>query len=375
MSEAPSHLQPTTTRLLSTTSRAFCTKVQFAKGKIPPIQLKVRKTQITHPIVDEEYEYYADEISNLYNPSLVKAPDSNTYWISFRVDCDNLNSFATQTLTLIGRLDANLHPLEPLQLLRLPSYSTSDHYSMSAQDLRLFNWDGNIYGLANDTSSHRDFEFKSRKLHLYQIEMAQGTTPIAHFHSRMELPDFERQGERPSKNWVPISGAHNHRNIFGYFIAPHHITIGITPPYKQRTIPHLVSSCPSNLSWDGGRFGKVRGGTPLIQASQETNELIAFFHGVQKATNSHPQALYFLGAYLVSPDNFCVTRSSPEAIQYSQLYTSIHGGNANVRIAFPAGLTHFDTFYAVSMGINDAGAKILLMNKDKLLGSLRPKAS
>lgn len=363
----------------TTTSLKMCSNIKLWDHHQHTVQLKVKKSFIHQSISEFELEYYSEEIENLFNPSILQIPGTKEYLMSFRVDCHSLSAHGEQTITLISRIDSKFQPTGKAQILRLPSFTPKDVYSIKAQDLRLFSWEDKIFALSNDTKSRRDHLFKSRKIHLYQIFGIQqhDFAPRAELQSRLELPEFEIQESVASKNWTPFSYTSHMKNLFSYFISPQNIVIKIPDQLQQRTIPKLHSSCNFDLSWDSNKYGNIRGGTPLIPLDKVSDLYLGFFHAVKAHPEQHKKATYTMGAYLVNEKSLCVQATSESPIPYARSNHDKPQATqilSDISVIFPGGVVKSrqqeKDYIVVAAGVNDRQSKLFWLNKESLLKSM-----
>jgi predicted GH43/DUF377 family glycosyl hydrolase len=290
-------------------------------------------------------------ISAAHNPSIVKFGDG--YLLFFRHDEPNFKNGYWQVFSNIGciSLDRNFEPLEK-------SYSKIETHSLFSEDARFFQNGDRFFLVYNDLLPR----FKDRRgicigeidLHRRRLE----------YVTRLDLG-----ANTTEKNWTPFS--HSGEVHFLYTINPQKILC--LPNPRKCLLRLLPDSSQLNLDWSI-RWGVLRGGTPAHLMGEE---YLAFFHSFFEDCSGI--VWYIMGAYMfASSSPFKITRISPHPILFKGIYDSPYASIANPRIRsiYPIGFTceNFEgkELIHLSCGENDSAMKIISIDKNALLSSLKP---
>jgi hypothetical protein len=168
---------------------------------------------------------------------------------------------------------------------------------------------------------------------------------------------------RVEKNWSPF--VYEGKSHFIYSITPHRI---LTYPSLQSANLGAESILSEN-DWSRQLWGSPRGGTP---AQLVNGEYLSFFHS---AFEDHRGVVWYtMSAYTFeATPPFRITRISPHPITFHGIYDSPHRdiANSRVRCIYPAGFVTDDDKIHLSCGENDSAIKIITMDKQALLKSLK----
>ena len=168
---------------------------------------------------------------------------------------------------------------------------------------------------------------------------------------------------RTEKNWSPFF--YEGDLHFIYSINPHQVL-----KYPSMAPVNLGSeSMLSDCDWPTNMWGTLRGGTP---AQLVDGEYLAFFHSA--FSDRKGLDWYVMGAYTFeATPPFRITRISPYPILFKGIYDSPHLNTSNprIRVLYPAGFVTDNERIHVSCGENDSAVKILTLDKNALLNSLK----
>lgn len=318
-------------------------------------------------------KYDVPRVSYPFNPSLAALPDG--FLFAFRFDCTERTPNHFQSYTLVSELDQDLRPRGHLQFLRRPSAKDPKVESHTAEDLRLFNWHGTMWAIANDNFDGVDTTWVTRRQTLYRLEKVAGKWTAT------EVTQFKRPQHSslagPEKNWTSLSvGPSSGPLVFNYFLQPHpeYVTAEQGKATDQLKETHLSYRCDTSSPWPDA-LGALRGGTPAIWLA-DRQKYLSFFHTVEQIPSGK---FYHMGAFLISPDNFCITDISAGPLSYPGMYDEKKGFWANLagpdtQVVFPMGIV--DTKYKgqasllLSLGVNDSALKIFVLKREETLAGL-----
>ncbi len=285
-----------------------------------------------------------------YNPSIGAVGEG--YLLFFRYDETNFKNERLQIFSNIGcvSLDRNFEPLEK-------EHSKIETNSPFSEDVRFFQNGESHFLVYNDLISRSE---DRRGIRIGSIDLS---TRRLEYVTTLDL-----DSKRTEKNWTPFS--HGGEIHFLYTINPQKI---LTLPNPQKNLLRpSPNSFQADLEWSN-KWGLLRGGTP---AKLVEGEYLGFFHS--SFEDYRGIVWYFMGAYTFAPFSpFKITRISPHPILFKGVYDTPHQvfANPKVRSIYPAGFTceHRDgkELIHVSCGENDSGMKIVTMDKNALLASLK----
>jgi predicted GH43/DUF377 family glycosyl hydrolase len=285
-----------------------------------------------------------------YNGSIGAVGDG--YLLFFRYDEANFENERFQIFSNIGciSLDRNFEPIEK-------EYSRIETNSAFSEDVRFFQHGESHFLVYNDLISRSG---DRRGIRIGSIDLCK---------RRLEyVTTLDLDSKKTEKNWTPFS--HGGEIHFLYTINPQKI---LTLPNPQKNLLHpSTNSFESELDWSN-KWGVLRGGTP---ARLVDGEYLAFFHS--SLEDYRGIVWYFMGAYTFAPVSpFKITRISPYPILFKGVYDTPHQvfANPKVRSIYPAGFTcelrEGKELIHISCGENDSGMKIVSVDKNALLASLK----
>jgi predicted GH43/DUF377 family glycosyl hydrolase len=307
-----------------------------------------------------------------YNASIIEHGDG--YQLFFRYD-KIVSGFNCPFHTFIGccDLDKNFNQTSK-------EFSTLDTKSFYSEDPRVVNVNNKRYLIFNDLIVKEDKKlFSIPSIFKDDVYIAPRTMHIAEIDNNLNLKfitNLDIQLEKTEKNWVPFEYTDKKFGTdiyFEYKRNPHKI-LKLKDPTKNHLSHMNYTKGPpfQDLYWPK-KWGSVRGGTP---AKKIGNEYLAFFHSGFKDGDGF--VWYVMGAYTFEEKPpFRITGISKYPIFFDGIYSSPHLNTANpeLRCIYPAGFVPGtedgrDVFY-VSCGENDSAIKILTIDKETLLKSLK----
>ena len=305
-------------------------------------------------------------VVNPYNPSIIKSGDNN-YLMAFRYDIPIENRTKEMPLftTKLGvvELDDNFEQTEKDHVI----IYTGSQYS---EDPRLFVFKGDYYLIYNDRITPVGMK-EYRTMHLAQIDRET-------FQPKW-IKNLDQQIKPVEKNWVPIvhkDELGEEKFFLGYSINPHKI-LGMDQMKEFTELHHYIfANSPSfyDISW--WKWGEPRGGTPPQKVN---DEYLAFFHSFFKDLKNDIKYWYVMGAYTFeAKEPFRLTSLSKTPFLFTNIYsTPVTSKTVDPikRVIYPSGYVQGvykgrDVFF-VSVGENDCAVKILIIDKEKLLKTLK----
>ncbi len=295
-------------------------------------------------------------IETPYNASLIEQDDH--YLLFFRYDTPLVNGKDVPFHTHIGsiRLDPFFHPMDA-------QASVIQTQSAFSEDARVFKANGDYFLAYNDIVPE---EKKYRGIRIAHLDMQT--------HSVRYITPLSRRMNKIEKNWMPFE--HKDKGIhLVYSIHPHQI-LQLPRPDVNDVIPITLSQTEdlsSYFAWETV-WGQMRGGTPprLVDG-----EYLSFFHSAFRDERGF--VWYVMGAYTFEAEApFRITKMSPHPILYRGAYEAPIRNTANprVRTLYPVSFVAETRFgkevIQLSCGENDSCVKILTIDKDSLLKSLKP---
>jgi len=214
---------------------------------------------------------------------------------------------------------------------------------------------------------------------------------INNYHDRrtMRLAEFDLEtkeivyesehelGLQPvEKNWGPFEYAKaggEPELHYEYLLQPHRI-LKVSDPHKG-TLEHVVYQNFGTVRNGGWPivWGQLRGGTAprLIDG-----EYFSFFHSSFK--DGQGIVWYIMGAYTFNPEPpFAITRISQYPLMFKSIYDTpfLNTASPGKRVIFPGGFSHEKVdgkeLLHLVCGENDAGLKIITIDKDALLKTMK----
>jgi predicted GH43/DUF377 family glycosyl hydrolase len=300
-----------------------------------------------------------NEVKAPYNASLIE--DKDGYLLFFRYDVKEKVKFGNQNFPFksfigVAGLDKKFKQIRPI--------STIDTRSQFSEDPRIIKLGDDFFLSYNDLANN--------SIYSRTIRMARLTDE---FKVKYIL-DLDQHIQPIEKNWVPFvypSENEGSQIFFGYSINPHKI-MKMKDPTKNTLEHELFTNevCFQNLPWFHA-WGVLRGGTP---ARLVDGKYLAFFHSSFKEDGN---IWYVMAAYTFeAKPPFRVDAISEYPILFKGIYDSPPQNTAHskLRCIFPAGFA-LDTVDGkevihVSCGENDCAVKIVTLDKEQLLKSLKP---
>ena len=285
---------------------------------------------------------------NAYNASIVK--DGSGYLLFFRYDHPNSLGKGFPHFANIGCIGLGTD-FTTLDI----QHTQIDTDSEFSEDARVFENGGKHYLLFNDLIHNSK---DSRGMCIAPIDLRK--------RNLRKVTSLNLNLSKIEKNWTPFS-----------YDAQIHFLYSIYPQ-KIYSLPHLekndlisIDSVFSDPQWPK-MWGPLRGGTPAILTD---GQYLAFFHSSFEDCNG--VLWYIMGAYTFEPiPPFRISAISPHPILYKGIYGTDHLPMANpkVRSIYPTGfvLDHDADLIHLSCGENDSAIKIITMDKNVLLKSLKP---
>ncbi|MBU6383145.1 MAG: hypothetical protein KGR16_02370 [Verrucomicrobia bacterium] len=293
-----------------------------------------------------------------YNASLIEEADH--YLLFFRYDIPAIGDDEVPYHSYIGcvELNSDFLPLSP--------FTTLDTKSAFSEDPRVMKVDGQYFITYNELMAGK----RTRR----EVRMA----TVDSLTKRIEsITRFDRRKMSVEKNWMPFvpDGKTLH---FIYTIRPHEVLKLASPQHNALL---QVGVCDpkcalSSLDWPK-QWGIPRGGTPprLVDG-----EYLSFFHS--SLIDDRGITWYVMGAYAFeAAAPYRITKISPHPILFHEIYRTAHQNTANpkVRCIYPAGFVlerrEGKDLIQLSCGENDSAVKVLTIDKEALLRSLKPVSS
>ena len=285
-----------------------------------------------------------------HNGSILK--DEGRYLLFFRYDTPVLDDGEVPFHTHIGcvDLDENFSPFAP--------FWTVDTKSSFSEDPRAVKVDGQYYLTFSDPVPENP---KKRGVRLAHIEPKDQQV-----HS---ITTFPRRLFSEEKNWLPFSLDGKTLNLI-YTISPHEI---LQLPSLTPTVDPEAQIKLSSNDWPE-RWGDLRCGTPpqLVDG-----EYLSFFHSSFK--DSKEIVWYIMGAYTFEPTfPFRITKISSCPLLFKGVFETPHQNTSNkkVRCIYPAGFVlekrEGKEVIQLSCGENDSAIKLVTIDKDRLICSMKP---
>ena len=186
--------------------------------------------------------------------------------------------------------------------------------------------------------------------------------------------DIKRQNIE--KNWTPFAVTNGLKEdlFFKYYLSKNQNLL--LEDFKLAHLSEVIHAhprFPTNGGW-AIQWGELRGGTPALKISDE--EYLSFFHSSFSCVDG--TFWYIMGAYTFETKRpFRITKVSHYPLLFKGIFTAplLNTANPNIRCVFPAGFVikkrnGKDVIY-LSIGENDSCVKILTLDKEALLGSLK----
>lgn len=318
-------------------------------------------------LVSSVFKIELKEFPDAWNPSIIEIDEG--FILTFRYLPEPIKR---PCISYIGAvlLDHSFNQISPAELLNVRKNNI--FIPSQAEDARIFAYKDRLYVIYNDNPHVLNTRAIDRR-DLYVAELCYSIigkpledgstqhfdieTPVKLIHPDMYASRFWE------KNWVPFVS--NDTLFLAYSINPHEI---LCADLKSGIcLPHY--STPFSNAW---KYGTLRGGTP---ASLIDGEFLAFFHSGKpliSGASNHDEVLwhYVMGAYTFSATPpFNITKISPLPINEKSFY--IQSENPK-RVVYPGGyIISGDDIY-IPFGKDDCEIWVAIINKTKLLKTLRP---
>ncbi len=318
-------------------------------GELTGLVKGVKRVEISHVLAP-------------YNASIVE--DGEGYLLFFRYDIPSHVVHAlkikTKLKAYIGcvKLDAQFNQVQPF----FPIDTGSDF----SEDPRVLKVNNELYLSYNDVTPNP--QVYSRTIRIAPIDRETLTCK--------ESVELDLNISPIEKNWIPFEYAAEGGKelLFSYSINPHKILKVAKNSISQMLFPN--ASALQKFSWEK-KWGVLRGGTP---AKLVDGQYLSFFHSAIKGEKG--ASCYVMGAYTFEAHPpFRVTAISPHPILFKGIYDTpiCNTANHKVRCIFPSGFVvervDGKELIHLSCGENDAGVKIVTLDKEALLKSLRKMPS
>lgn len=310
-----------------------------------------------HDVVVDVQNISIDDIEAPYNASIVEKDDKSGYLLFFRHDVLNKKSFYGYfTNIAYVELDADFNPVGKSQNVDVGSFY--------AEDPRVLNVGKDVYLVYNDVIGNLPY---LRNMHIGKVDFSE---------NKVEKPVRLETNLQPiEKNWSPFEYVEKGESkvCFEYFINPHKILK--MNDLQDNKLEHLM--LPSEQIYQknlwSAKWGGIKGGTPALKIG---DEYLAFFHSF--FLDKHKFAWYVMGAYTFEAKSpFRITAISNYPILFNGIYDSEPKKSASLdkRVIFPSGVVLGQKdgreVLHVSCGENDSAVKIVTIDKENLLKSLR----
>jgi predicted GH43/DUF377 family glycosyl hydrolase len=306
-------------------------------------------------IVSSTFRIELDEYPGAFNPSLVAIEEG--YILTFRYLPE---PHTRPWISYIGAVVLN-HDFKPINSGELLDIRFDNcHIPSQAEDARVFTYQGRYYLTYNDNPDVANTSIKDRRdIYIAQLSYQNDHfivgRPIKLIHPHM----YEKRSWE--KNWMPFIW--NDSLFLGYSVTPHEILEANLE--TGECSPIFSTHFPINWKW-----GELRGGTPPLLVD---GEYLAFFHTAKQmvsgATNNQKMWHYFMGAYTFSAKPpFNITKVSTLPINDKSFYVDSQHPK---RVIYPGGFVISGKNIYVAYGKDDVEIWIAVINKNKLINSLK----
>lgn len=292
-----------------------------------------------------------------YNPTLVKT--SNGYDLFFRYDIPNPKLKYSYFNANIGVVSLNSQFQQ--QNKEFKQLDLKTNYSEDPRVLSIQNQLYLFYNQLNEETPHCRFMCVAN-LDPDTYEVNYRTT------LDMNLQWVE-------KNWSPFEyiGPDQQSHLLAeYRINPRKLVELPNPQVNEiKNIPVPASAAYLNLAW-AQKWGEIKGGSPCLLVD---NEYLGFFHSW--FIDDSKCFWYVMGAYTFAAEPpFHLTSMSTHPILFKEIYETplINTASLNKRVIFPSGFViekkEGREWIYLACGENDAGIKIVVLDKEKLIHSM-----
>lgn len=307
-------------------------------------------------LIEFEHQIHIPGYPAAFNPSIIQVPQG--YLLTFRIQPDEKKPWISNIGIIL--LDEYLAPISKSVILNMRGYK--EITPSQAEDARIMEINNRLFLIYNDNVDIINPTRKERRdMYLAEIVL-QGSQ----FHVKKPIKIIHEENytkETWQKNWMPF--AVGEQIYIVYSIRPHEIII----PDLKTGVCKVVSSSIPFFSW---RWGTLRGGTPALLID---DVYLTFFHSSMSAIvdpslkDAKEVYTYFMGAYTFSPVSpFEIMSVSPKPIITKQFYED----NVPKKVIFPGGFVVVGEKILLAYGRNDSEIWIATIDKNKLMGSMRP---
>jgi predicted GH43/DUF377 family glycosyl hydrolase len=294
-----------------------------------------------------------------YNASIIEREEGG-YYCFFR--CDFLDENVRGGLTAFmgcAELDADFQQTNR-------EFISLNAGSRHAEDPRVVRLENKLMLIYNDLVHDRFSD--GRVMCMGEVDLGSGRVK--------NITKFDPKLQQLEKNWVPFVYADQYGKqdvYFEYTVVP--LKLLKVSGDHAAPLQHLPSSYDRNLvsvMWPN-LWGAVRGGTP---AQLVGDQYLAFFHSSFR--DAHGLLWYTMGAYTFeSHPPFRITGISNYPLLFEGIYATAPMNTADPlkRVIFPAGFVVAEQegreVIHLSCGENDSSVKVITLDKEKLLQSLK----
>jgi predicted GH43/DUF377 family glycosyl hydrolase len=242
---------------------------------------------------------------------------------------------------------------------------TIDTGTHTSEDARVVKVGDEVYLVYNDLKGSD----RARSMHVACLNLEDFSVKFC--------TDLKLDMNHIEKNWSPfeyIGDDNQPQLMFEYRVSPHKI---LSLPNPQVGDLHFLLFKdyipPFTVPWNERQWGEICGGTPPQKIG---DQYLGFFHS--HFTDFFGHLWYVMGAYTFSASPpFNLTAISQYPIMFKGIYEAIPGNAAhlNKKVIFPCGFVikeeNGKEVIHLSCGENDAAIKILTLDKEQLLKSLK----
>jgi len=335
----------------------FRSSLPLMGGMPIPLQLRNIPLAESEGIVIDVKKIALRGVLAPYNPSLIESGDH--FFLFFRYDVfDHRCPLPFYTNIGCAELDKEFSQTEKI-CVRI------DTKSRFSEDPRIVKVGEEFFLIFNDLGSEN---LKHRTMHLASLNL--------HDFSVGFVTNLDIKRGPVEKNWIPFEYAEPgepSKLYIEYERMPRDIFC-VPDPRVNQIEPIVQSQTRSINSYHWAKaWGKTRGGTP---ARKVGDEYLAFFHSSFR--DDDEISWYVMGAYTFeAKPPFRITSISQYPILFKGMYDSppLNTANPALRCIFPAGFALENRegreLIHVACGENDSAVKIVTIDKEALLKSLK----
>ena len=306
-------------------------------------------------VVSSTFQIKLDAFPEAFNPSIIDTDEG--YLLTFRYLADPEKLWISYTGIVL--LDHSFKQISLVQLL--DARGENSLVPSQTEDARIFSYRGDLYITYNDNPKVINTSKKDRR-DIYIAKLSYSNNRFSLSTPLKLINPVKYKKNLWEKNWIPL--VWNDQLFMSYSINPHEVLLvdmesGICSP--------CFCTTPS-ISW---KWGTMRGGTPPLMVD---GEYLAFFHSamemVSGATGNNTKMWhYFMGAYTFSSEPpFGLKKTSPLPINEKAFYLV---SDSPKKVIYPGGYVISGSTIYLAYGKDDTEMWIAVINKDKLMGSLR----